>query len=79
MAPIVIINLFAGWTLLGYIVALAWSVSNESNESKESKDSKQTLMDNPSPDPEKEGYGYGYNNTVLCVESVERIKRGINV
>lgn len=26
--PIVILNLFLGWTLLGWVVALAWSVSS---------------------------------------------------
>lgn len=28
IAPIIIVNIFLGWTLIGFVVALAWSFSN---------------------------------------------------
>ena len=28
-APIIIVNLFLGWTLIGWVVALAWAAMNE--------------------------------------------------
>ena len=27
--PIIIVNLFLGWTLLGWVLALAWSMSSQ--------------------------------------------------
>lgn len=28
-APIFVVNLFLGWTLIGWVVALAWSLSSD--------------------------------------------------
>ena len=30
LAPILVVNIFAGWTCIGWVVALAWSVSHQS-------------------------------------------------
>ena len=30
--PIMIINLLLGWTILGWVIALAWSVSNNKDK-----------------------------------------------
>lgn len=32
VAPIAVINIFLGWTLLGWVVALAWSVSSHKDK-----------------------------------------------
>ena len=31
-APIAIVNIFLGWTLVGWVVALAWSFSAQKNQ-----------------------------------------------
>ena len=36
--PIIIINLFGGFTYVGYVIALAWAVSNDVNEDDPYKD-----------------------------------------
>ena len=35
VAPIVVVNLLAGWTFVGWVVALAWAVSYQSREGRD--------------------------------------------
>ncbi|MCY4585692.1 MAG: superinfection immunity protein [Bryobacterales bacterium] len=43
--PIIVVNAFLGWTFIGWVVALAWSVSGQSKEPPE-KDAEKNLSTN---------------------------------